>query len=106
MGGTHYIVLRQGGGWIFVTSLDFTMKNYIITTFKGIDILHTSGTAKLRHTGTHALATRGGAPPVQVSIRIIGPLLIVNLTTNSLEIERHSNPKNYCVLFAPSASGD
>ena len=24
MGGTHYFVLRQGGGWIFVTSLYFT----------------------------------------------------------------------------------
>ena len=26
MGGTHYFVLRQGGGWIFVTSLHFTTK--------------------------------------------------------------------------------
>ena len=26
MGDTHYIVLRQGGGWIFVTSLHFTTK--------------------------------------------------------------------------------
>ena len=26
MGGTHYFVLRQGGGWRFVTSLHFTTK--------------------------------------------------------------------------------
>ena len=26
MGGTHYFVLRQGGGWIFVTTLHFTTK--------------------------------------------------------------------------------
>ena len=31
-----------------------------------------SGVARLGHTGACALATRGRAPPVQVSMRIIG----------------------------------
>ena len=30
-----------------------------------------SGVARLGHTATRALATRGGAPPVQVSMQII-----------------------------------
>ena len=70
-------------------------------------ILHTSGVAKLRHTGARALETRRGAPPMQVSMRI-GALLVANWALNSLEIElrRHSNPQNYCAPFAPSASGD
>ena len=80
MGGTHYCVLGQGGGRIFVTS-------------------HLT-------TGARTLASRGGAPPVQVSMQIIGALLIVNRALNSLEIKRRSNPQNYCVLFTPSTSGD
>ena len=46
-------------------------------------------------TGAGALATRGGAPPVQVKMRIIGALLIANRALNGLEIERRSNPRNY-----------
>ena len=34
--------------------------------------LHNSGVAKLGHTGVHALATRGCAPPVQALLKIIG----------------------------------
>ena len=49
-------------------------------------ILHTSGVAKQGHTGAHALATRGGATSVQVSMRIIGVLLIANRVLNGLEI--------------------
>ena len=71
-------------------------------------ILHISGVAKLGHTGARALETRRGAPPMQVSMRIIGVLLIANRALNSLEIElrRHSNPQNYRAVFGPSASGD
>ena len=42
MGGTHYFVLRQGDGWIFVTGY--------------CRVLHTSGVAMLGHTGARALA--------------------------------------------------
>ena len=59
---------------------------HIITTFNGI--LHTSGIAKLGHTWARALATRGDAPPVQVSMQIIGTLLITNQALNSLETKR------------------
>ena len=59
-------------------------------------ILHTSGVAKQGHTGAHALATRGGATSVQVSMRIISVLLIANRVLNSLETYRHSNPQNWC----------
>ena len=45
-------------------------------------MLHTSGVTKLGHTGAHALATRGGAPPVQVSMQIISMLLITNRVLN------------------------
>ena len=63
--------------------------------------------AKLGHTGARALATRGGAPPVQVSKWIISALLIANQALNSLEIKRRSNPQNYrAALFVPSTSGD
>ena len=68
--------------------------------------MHTSGVAKLGHTGVRTLATRGGAPPVQVSKRIISALLIANRALNGLEIKRRSNPQNYRALFVPSASGD
>ena len=77
MGGTHYFVLRQGDGRIFVASLHFTRKSahvYIfIATFNRI--LHTSGVAMLGHTGARALATRGGGPPVQVSMRIVSRIV-------------------------------
>ena len=46
------------------------------------------------------LATRGGAPPAQVSMRIIGALLIANRALNGLEIERRSNPQKF---FSPLA---
>ena len=35
-------------------------------------VVLTSGVAKLGHTGAHALATRGRAPPVQALLKIIG----------------------------------
>ena len=35
-------------------------------------VILTSGVARLGHTGARALATRGRAPLVQVSVRIIG----------------------------------
>ena len=54
-----------------------------------------SGVARLGHTGAHALATRGCAPPVQVCVRIIGTdsklsLSIANRAPNGLQIERRS----------------
>ena len=49
-------------------------------------ILHISGVAKQGHTGAHALATRGGTTSVQVSMRIMGVLLIANWALNGLEI--------------------
>ena len=67
MGGTHYFVLRLGGGRVFVTLLHFTTKStdvYIITTYNRI--LHTStpaqytelnsikiGSASLKHVWLH-----------------------------------------------------
>ena len=39
MGGTHYFVLRQGGGWIFVTSLHFTTKRRLYHNLQQ-DIAH------------------------------------------------------------------
>ena len=53
-----------------------------------------SGVARLGHTGAHALATRGCAPPVQACIPIIGAdsklLLIANRALNGLQIEWRS----------------
>ena len=54
-----------------------------------------SGVARLEHTGAHALATTGCAPPVQICTPIIGAdsklsLLIANLALNGLQIERRS----------------
>ena len=52
-----------------------------------------SGVARLGHTGARALATRGGAPPVQVSMQIISAdISIVDRiyrALNILEIEYH-----------------
>ena len=53
-------MLRQGGGWIFVTLLHLPQKSahvYVITTFNRIlqGIAH-SGVAKLGHTGARAPA--------------------------------------------------
>ena len=44
-----------------------------------------SGVARLGHTGAHTLATRGHAPPVQVSMLIIG--------TDSIVVNRESGTK-------------
>ena len=53
----------------------------------------TSGVARLGHTGARALATRGCAPPVQVSSELSAlkvPLSIANRAVKSLQIERCS----------------
>ena len=46
MGGTHYFVLRQGGGQIFVTSLHFTTKKLPCLYYNDLqeDIAHQPGT--------------------------------------------------------------
>ena len=63
----------------------------------------TAGAAKtgwgtLGHTGAHALAARGRAPPVQICMQIIGTDSIVVGPNQVLEIERRSiaiyNPQN------------
>ena len=51
---------------------------------KGTVNQQSSGVAKLGHTGARALATRGHAPPVEVSMRIIGAdSIIVDRTSGT-----------------------
>ena len=73
MGGTHYFMLRQGDGRTFVTSLHFTTKKRPCLHYHNFqrDIAHQWRS----QTGARALVTRGGAPPVQVSMRIIWVLV-------------------------------
>ena len=52
--------------------------------------LNGSRNCSRKRTGARALATRGRASPVQVSMRIIGALLTANRALNGLEIERRS----------------
>ena len=57
MGSPHYFVLRQGGGWIFVTSLHFTTKSahvYIITAYNRILHANTPTQYKLNFCISHA----------------------------------------------------
>ena len=48
------------------------MRYVIILLFGFSSSLYTSGVAKLGHTGTRVLATRGCAPPVQALLKILG----------------------------------
>ena len=52
--------------------------------------MQVSGVARLGHTGARALANRGRAPPVQVSVRIIGADSIVVDRESGIEIEWRS----------------
>ena len=110
MGGTLYSVLRQGVGgylWHRCILLQKSTHVYIITTFNRIlqDNAH-QWRSEVGHTGARVLVSRGGAWSVQVCLRIIGVLLIVNRVLNGLEIDWCRNPQNYRALLAPSASGD
>ena len=100
MGSTHYFVLRQGDGRIFVTSLHFTTKKRPCLHYHNFqqDIAHQRRTES-------SWGTLGDVPE-QLEAVPTSAGKHVNRALNDLEIERHSNPPNYCVLFAPSTSED
>ena len=87
MGGTLYFVLRQGGGWIFVTSLHLTTKKRPCLDYHNLqqDIARQWRSRAGAHWDT-CPSNQRQCPPVQVSLRIISALLIANRALNSLEM--------------------
>ena len=78
--GRYTLLCARTRGWADICNIAaFNHEKasmFSITTFNRI--LHTIGVAKLGYTGARTLATRGDAPPVQVSMQIIGAFLIAN----------------------------
>ena len=70
--GRYTLLCAQTRGWADICNITafYHEKTAMFTSSQPSTgycrILHTSGVAKLGHTGARALATRGGAPPVQV----------------------------------------